>query len=168
MQEKNSWYDALVLVERLNRSVKEPGWNSSDVQRVYEIKDQFLKLLLEKKPEDVEISLFYCPYMRYSERTKNLAGEMMRADGKRFSFEFYLQQVQPCELDLEDPLRATIEAIATCQGQSFSFHLPLSLLPASYDVHSIPRKAWVPAREFHHQQLVTAEERFQTWFDEMC
>ena len=105
MQEKNSWYDALVLVERLNRSVKEPGWNSSDVQRVYEIKDQFLKLLLEKKPEDVEISLFYCPYMRYSERTKNLAGEMMRADGKRFSFEFYLQQVQPCELDLEDPLR---------------------------------------------------------------
>lgn len=166
MQE-NTWYNLLVLIERLNRSVKEPGWNYADTQRVYQMKDEFLKALLEKQPEEVHVSLYYCPYVRYSERTKNLAGDMMRADGKRFSFEYYLQQVPPCEYDMEDPSRASIEAVAECKGQTFSLHLPLSLLPASYDVNSIPRKAWIPAPEFHHQQLLAADEQFTAWMNEV-
>ncbi len=161
------WYSTLVLIDRINRLVKEPGWRSEDVRRVYDMKDSFLKLLLEKKPDEVKVSLFYCPYFRYSDTTKNRAGDLMRADGKRYSFEYYLQQVEPSPYDFEDPERSTVEVVAVCNDVSFSFHMPVALLPQDCIAASLPRKAWVAAPEFHHQQLLATEAAFSALMEEL-
>lgn len=162
---ENLWYQLLVLVDRLNRSVKEPGWRYEDTQSAYRMKDMVIEKLLREKPAQAPFQLFYCPYIRYSEHSKNAAGALMRADGNKYSFEYYLNQVPPSEFDREDPFKSSYEMVVQCCGQAFSFHFPSALLTEEYRTQSIPKKNWVPAPDFHHQQLVEAKRLFDEWVD---
>ncbi|MCD7884661.1 MAG: hypothetical protein LUI87_13280 [Lachnospiraceae bacterium] len=160
MNKEMIWLQMLSIIDKLNRSIKEPGWSFEDKTDVYALKDEFLHKLLTEKPSEVKVELFYVPYLRYSERTKDRAGELMRRDGRRHSFEYYLEQIEPSEEDRDDPSKASIEVIAECMEQSFSLHLPIEKLPAGYDIGEIPHKKWVPAMEFHHSQKLLLQEKY--------
>lgn len=165
MQKKNVWFQLLSLIDKLNRSIKEPGWSFEDKEMAYKLKDKLLNKLLVEKPEDCEVTLYYVPYLRYSERTKDLAGDLMRRDGKKYSFDYYLEQIEPTAADVEDPTKAIIEVVVNCNGQSFSLHLPISDLPNGYNANELPKKKWIPSTEFHHNQLETAKEQFEILWD---
>lgn len=161
MKKEEIWFRMLNLVDRLNRSVKEPGWMLEDKNAVYILKDAFLEKLLIEKPEEVDVTLYYIPYLRYSEETKNRAGDLMRRNGNQHSFEYYLKQIRPSCADSEDPTKASIEVVARCMEQTFSLHMPIEKLPSIYDVNTIPCKKWIPSVEFHHQQIVIMQELYQ-------
>lgn len=156
----NLWFQTLSLIERLNRSVKEPGWAIEDKELVYKLKDEFIDKLLIEKPKECKITLYYVPYLRYSEHTKDIAGELMRKDGKKYSFDYYLEQVEPTSADVEDPLKATVEMVIECNDQNFSLHMPVEKLPNEYNANELPRKKWIPTAEFHHIQLKNAQEQY--------
>lgn len=160
MQKEIVWFQILTLIERLNRSVKEPGWSVEDKDMVYRLKDELMNKILVEKPEECEVTLYYVPYLRYSERTKDLAGDLMRRDGKKHSFDYYLEQIEPTALDVEDPSKATIEVIIKCNEQSFSLHMPVEKLPNEYNASSLPKKKWISSGEFHHDQLEKAKEQY--------
>lgn len=165
MGERDVWLELLGLIDRLNRSVKEPGWYYEDRTELYEMKDRFLVELLAERPDGVELTLYYVPYLRYSASTKVRADELMRKDGRRFPFEYYLGQVEPSAEDSEDPDRALIEIVAECKGLRFSFHMPVQKMPAGFSIAGIPRKDWIPAGEFHHQQLAKAKAEYAGLMD---
>ncbi len=160
MNKETVWFQILSLVERLNRSVKEPGWSFEDKNTVYKLKDELMNKILIEKPDECEVILYYVPYLRYSERTKDLAGDLMRKDGKKYSFDYYLEQIEPTAADIEEPSKATIEVIVKCNNQRFSLHMPIEKLPNEYNASELPRKKWVPSAEFHHGQLEKAKEQY--------
>ena len=152
-----SWNKLLRLVDAFNRRIKEPGWRYEDKQEVYRLKDLMLKRLLTGKPSCVGMRLWYVPYFRYSQETKDRAGDLMRRDRNQFDFEYYLSQVPPSEGDREDPNKAMVELQAVCLGDSFSFHMPLRLAEeCGVDPAALPRRPWIDAPEFHHGILAEA------------
>ncbi len=161
MQNKKAvWFQMLSLIDKLNRSIKEPGWSFEDKEMAYKLKDKLLNKLLVEKLEECEITLYYVPYLRYSDRTKDLAGDLMRRDGRKYSFEYYLTQIEPTAADVEDPTKAIIEVLVKCSEQVFSLHMPVGNLPDGYNAAELPKKKWIPSSEFHHNQLEEAKEQF--------
>lgn len=104
--EEKKWLDLLLYTDRLNRSVKEAGWNYADKEKVYGLKDSVVQTLLRAKPDGVNFELYYVPYFKYSGATKDRAGALMRQDGNKYPFEYYLSQVEPSEYDYEVPEKA--------------------------------------------------------------
>ena len=51
--EEKKWLDLLLYTDRLNRSVKEAGWNYADKEKVYSLKDSVVQTLLRAKPDGV-------------------------------------------------------------------------------------------------------------------
>lgn len=64
--EEKKWLDLLLYTDRLNRSVKEAGWNYADKEKVYGLKDSVVQTLLRAKPDGVNFELYYVPYFKYS------------------------------------------------------------------------------------------------------
>ncbi len=168
MQIENAWLELLALTDRLNRSVKEHGWIPADKDRVYQLKDKVIDKLLKEKPDCVEVTLYYSPYILYSQKTKDAAGDMMRREGRKYPFEYYLSQVPPSPEDGEDPSRAAVEIVAVCMGQRFSFHISPSALPVGYSLNALERKEWIPAPQFHHAHLLEAEKEFASLFEALA
>lgn len=149
----------LTLFERANHYVKEGGWYESDRAELYSLKDQFLTKFYKNKPDGVNIELLYVPYLKYSNETKDKAGEMMRADHNKQPFEYYLAQVPPCSKDMEIPGRATIEMLITYCGRTWCFNMPEQLTVGwGVDVSKLKRKVWMNGRDFHSQQFKLIKE----------
>lgn len=144
----------LTLFERANHYVKEGDWYANDRNELYVLKDRFLTEMFKKKPNGVEIEMLYIPYYKYGRQSKDKAGDMMRADGNKQSFEYYLAQVQPSPEDVEVPGMATIEMIFKYDDRTWCFHIP-ERLTASWgvDVNTLRRKVWINGRDFHSQQF---------------
>lgn len=158
--EEKKWLDLLLCIDRLNRSVKEPGWNYSDKENVYRLKDSVVQALLKTKPAGIAFALYYVPYFKYSGTTKDRAGALMRQDGSKYPFEYYLSQVEPSASDYEVPEKALVEVTVECLGQEFSFHMPPDkITECGYVISSLERKVWINSTDFHHNQLLKLEPR---------
>lgn len=144
----------LTLFERANHYVKEGDWYETDRSELYALKDQFLTKFYKSKPDGVEVELLYVPYMKYCQETKDKAGQLMRADGNKLSFEYYLAQVKPCSDDIEIPEKATIEMLITYKGRTWCFHIPQNLIPDwKVNINNLERKVWMNGKDFHSQQF---------------
>lgn len=144
----------LTLFERANHYVKEGDWYANDRNELYALKDKFLTDMFKKKPNGVEIEMLYVPYYKYSAGTKDKAGAMMRADGNKQPFEYYLAQIQPSPEDIEVPGKATIEMIFTYDNRTWCFHIPEHQTSSwGVDVYTLRRKIWMNGRDFHSQQF---------------
>lgn len=159
MKGAETWLKLLMRLERLNRLVKEPGWYEEDRRSAYEIKDAVIRTLLTQRPACLDVSMHYVPYFIYSYATKDKAGALMRADLERLPFEFYLSQVEPSPDDFEDPGRALIEVAVTCLEQRFMFHMPIDkITDCGVNPDALPRKKWVPAKDFHRGLYLALSE----------
>lgn len=148
------WFQILMRVNSLNRSVKESPWSSADRTAVYDLKDQIIGKILDERPSELTIELFYVPYYRYCAATKDRAGAIMRQDAGRHPFEYYLNQVELTSEDREDPDRATVEIVITCMGEEFSFHQPaIWCTSRGINVSVLPRKEWINPMDFNHGKL---------------
>lgn len=152
--QQSPWLQLLIRVDGLNRRVKEPGWNYEDKQKVYQLKDMVIKRLLMTRPAEVQLQLYYVPYYKYSEATKDKAGRLMRSSMEKLPFEYFLSQIPPCAQDMELPEKALVEVVAACNGFSFSFHMPVAVVrECGIDTASLNRKVWISAHNFHHELL---------------
>ena len=148
------WLLILMRINNLNRSVKESVWNSEDKAAVYDLKDEIIGKILDQRPAELTVELFYVPYYRYSFASKDRAGSLMRRDGSRHPFEYYLAQIELSPEDREEPDRATVEVVVGCMGETFSFHQPLAWFAArGTDISGLPRKTWINPADFNHAQL---------------
>ena len=144
----------LTLFERANHYVKEGDWYESDRRELYALKDRFLTAVYKKPYAGAKIELLYIPYYRYSYATKDQAGAMMRADGNKQPFEYYLSQIPPTSNDVEIPEKATIEMLIEYKGRVWCFHMPEHLTSDwGVDTSKLKRKVWMNGRDFHAQQF---------------
>ena len=154
-----SWLLVLMKINELNRSVKETAWDYMDKCAVYDLKDQVLAKILTEHPAELSVELYFVPYLRYCNATKDRAGELMRRDLNRHPFQYYLDQVEPSPYDTEVPHRATVEILVTCAGETFSFHQPanwfteLQFNELQIDLTKLSRKTWVNPIDFNHAML---------------
>jgi hypothetical protein len=153
-EKADAWLRLLRLTDRLNRRVKEPGWGREDRQTVYALKDRMLRALLRERPACVAMTLRSVPCVLYSPAAKDRAGELMRRDGHRYAFEYYLTQVPPGPEDLEIPEKALVELEAACGGETFCFHMPAALAEdCGVACAGLPRKPWTAAPLYFHRLL---------------
>lgn len=153
------WVSLLSKIDKLNRSVKEPGWIYEDKQEVYRLKDDVMGFILRTRPEELSVELMLVPYYSYSRESKDRAGDLMRRDPDRKPFEYYLGQISPGRNDIEIPEKATIEVMISCAGQEFSFHQPSSwYIAQGGDPSKLNKKAWINSNDFHHMYLEKARE----------
>lgn len=156
------WQQLLSSLDRLNRAVKEPGWYPEDREAAYLLKDEILLKLLDERPEEVRLELLYVPYIHYSEASKDKAGRLMRADGKRHSFDYYLQQIEPSDDDVDVPEMALLEMVVMVDESRFCFHIPVRKIQNhGVEVGQLPRKQWVSSKDFHRGMLRELEELLQ-------
>ena len=161
LMERNDfkWLRILLRINGLNRKLKEPGWIFSDKDKAYELKDMIIQKLLNEKPAEVDIKLYYIPYILYSNESKDKAGNLMRGDAERYPFEYYLAQVEPSPYDREVPEKANVEVVASCLGELFSFHMPINKVEeCGYDTSKLERKRWVNASNYNHEMLENIEK----------
>lgn len=162
------WLKLLINVDKLNRKVKEPGWSEESKQKVYRLKDKVIKKLLSDRPSSVSVNLYYVPYFRYSIGTKDRAGMLMRQDTERRPFEYYLSQVPPSADDIEVPEKASIEVVAVCMDQSFSFHMPVTVVEeCGYSISALERKAWISQSNFNDMLLRAAKEEIASLLSQL-
>ena len=160
-----TWLFLLMKVNQLNRSVKESGWRYEDKQIVYDLKDRLIQKILTENPKELKTELFYVPYYKYSTQSKDRAGELMRRDGGRQPFEYYLGQIKPGENDIEIRDKATIEVVVSCMNQTFSFHQPFVWVSElGIEVSNIPQKNWMNAENFHHTMLDNEKKDIEEFF----
>ena len=144
----------LTLFERANHYVKEGDWYENDKRELYALKDRFLTAVYRNPVEGAKINLLYVPYYRYCNETKDKAGAMMRADGNKQPFEYYLSQIQPTSNDIEVPGKATLEMLIEYKGRVWCFHIPEHLTSDwGVDTSKLKRKVWMNGRDFHAQQF---------------
>ena len=74
MMEEKNWLLLLIRINALNRRLKEPGWNYADKDAAYRLKDTVLSKILQSHPEDMKLSMYYVPYVKYSNISKDKAG----------------------------------------------------------------------------------------------
>ena len=123
---------------------------------------------MQLKPEEVNVQTYYVPYYKYSERSKDKAGALMRSDTEHKPFEYYLSLVEPGPGDIEVPDKATVEFEIECRGMEFSFHQPVGwYIAQGGDVNGLEKKAWISATEFHHSILESYEKKLKGIFDEI-
>ena len=150
----NTWFKLLTLFEQSNHLVKEGEWFEEDRYEFFTLKDQFLELIVKTKPEPLSVNFYYVPYWKYSNTTKDKAGDLMRSEAKKRPFGYYLSQVEPCSEDMEIPEKATLEIEVTCEDRLFSFHVPVEkTLGWDIDTKSFPKKTWISGKEFHRSQF---------------
>jgi len=158
----NHWFGLLTLVNELNRKVKEHGWLNEDREAAYRLKDDVLRQIIEQKPDCLKIEMLYVPYYQYSNAHKDKAGEMMRRDIDKKPFEYYLALVEPSANETEIPAKASMEINIICEGVEFCFHQPVEQIqPLGIDVHSLPRKRWIPAYEFYHNWFMAIKSKIE-------
>lgn len=150
----DKWFKLLTLLDQTNHLIKEGDWYVEDKIEFYEMKDKFLSYVIDNKPEELPLTIYYIPYYKYSKETKDKAGELMRSDDQWRTFEYYLSQVEPCSHDVEITEKATIEVEITYEKRIFSFHTPITkTLEWGINIDELPRKAWLSGKEFHRDQF---------------
>ncbi len=148
------WFKLLTLFEQANHLVKEGDWFEEDKREFYDLKDTFLDIVVKQNPEELKINLLYVPYFKYSTLTKDKAGDLMRSDNSKMPFEYYLSKIEPCELDIEIPEKATIELEIICENRLFCFHIPLNkTMEWNLDYKTLSKKVWISGKEFHRNQM---------------
>lgn len=162
------WLRILINIDKLNRKLKEPGWSYENKQEAYRIKDEVIQKLLVSRPPEVAVHLYYVPYYLYSMATKDQAGRLMRQDTERHPFEYYLSQVPPSANDIEIPEKASVEVVAECLEQSFSFHMPIGKIEeCGYTAASLERKAWINQSTFTDLFLRNTKENLLGLLDQI-
>lgn len=150
----DKWFKLLTLLDQTDYIMKEGDWYMEDKMEFYEMKDKFLSYIIKNRPEELPLEVYYMPYFKYSKKTKDKAGEIMRADDTWRPFEYYLSMVEPCEDDVEISEKATIEVEITYEGRVFSFLVPLTkTLDWDLDIDQLPRKAWLSGKDFHREKF---------------
>lgn len=164
----NNWFKLLTLLDQTDYLMKEGDWYMEDKMEFYEMKDKFLSYIIENRPEELSLEVFYMPYFKYSKQTKDKAGEIMRADDTWRPFEYYLSMVEPSEDDIEITDKATIEVEVTYDGRLFSFHVPLAKT-ANWDIEvdELPRKAWLSGKEHHREKFGKIKVELNELMDDM-
>lgn len=162
------WLRLLLNIDKLNRSVKEPGWSYEGKQAVYKLKDEIIRKILIEKPCELSLNLYYVPYYLYSKNTKDKAGAMMRQDLGKHPFEYYLAQMNPTAEDIEVPGKATVEVEVICMEQLFSFHMPSSKVEeCGYSVDGMRQKAWISQSNFNEILLHNAQMTISSLLDHL-
>lgn len=162
------WLRILINIDKLNRKLKEPGWSYENKQEAYRLKDEVIQKLLVSRPPEVAVHLYYVPYYLYSTATKDQAGRLMRQDTERHPFEYYLSQVPPSANDIEIPEKASVEVVAECLEQSFSFHMPIGKIEeCGYTAASLERKAWINQSTFTDLFLRNTKENLLGLLDQI-
>ena len=147
-------FKMLSIFDRMNHSIKNEKWSDEDKNEFYKLKDDFLKTLFVDKPWNMIIYLCYIPYFRYCTATKDKAGELMRKDGNKMPFEYYLSQVKPSEHDVEIKERSTVEMKIEYLDTHFSFHIQaMKVKDWDIDINDIPKKVWISNKDYRKTRL---------------
>ena len=162
------WFKLLTLFDKANHLVKERDSIEKDNSSFYELKDHFLDLIVKKNPEELRIKFFNVPYFKYSDTTKDKAGDLMRSDNKKKPFEYYLSKVEASEYDIEIQEKATIELEIICKNRLFSFHIPQKkTLSWGLDYNSMEKKTWISGKEFHKNQMNSIKKEINELMDKL-
>jgi hypothetical protein len=160
--------DLLILIEKANHYVKEGEWNIEDKDAIYSLKDRFLSNIYTRQPQGIDIKLFYVPYYKYSRGTKDKAGDLMRRDGSKHTFDYYLTMVEPSSSDYEVPGAGTIEMLITYKNITWSFHMLESLArQLNINIDGLTRKEWINQRDFHSIQAKTIQTKIESLFQKV-
>ena len=147
--ETEFWYNLISLFEKSNHQIQEGEWSQEGISDFYLAKDQFLELIVKLNPKYLKINLYYIPYFKYCNLTKDKAGILMREDSSRKPFEYYLAHVEPCNYDKELLDKATIELEIVSESKMFSFHIPVEKTNNwNIDLITLPKKPWISKKEF--------------------
>jgi len=147
-------FKMLSLFDRMNHSIKNEKWSDEDKDEFYKLKDDFLKMLFKDKPWNMIIYLYHIPYFRYSAETKDKAGEMMRKNGNKMPFEYYLSKVKPSLHDIEIKEKATVEMEIEYINTHFSFHIQaMKVKDWDIDINDIPKKVWISNKDYRKTRL---------------
>lgn len=150
----DKWFKLLTLLDQTDHLTKGGDWYMEDKMEFYEMRDKFLSYIIENKPEELSLDIYYIPYYKYSKATKDKAGDLMREDDTWRPFEYYLSLVEPDGDDVEIAEKATIEVEIMYQNRVFSFHIPQNKTEdLGLDIDQLPRKAWLSGREFHREKF---------------
>jgi hypothetical protein len=162
------WFKLLTLFEQANHLVKEGDWFEEDKKVFYSLKDTFLDLLIKQGSEQLRINLLYVPYFKYSTITKDKAGDLMRSDYNKMPFEYYLSKIEPCDLDIEIPEKATVEMEVICENRQFCFHIPLNKTTGwNIDYETLSKKIWLSSKEFHRNQMKSIKNEINELMNEI-
>lgn len=143
------WFKLLSLFEQSNHQIQNSEWSEVEISDFYSAKDQFLELLVKLKLRNLKVNLYYIPYFKYCNLTKDKAGILMRNDSSKKPFEYYLSLVEPCSYDKELMDKATIELEILSETKIFSFHIPFEKSKNwDIDLSKIPKKPWISRSEF--------------------
>ncbi len=134
----------------------------------YTLKDTFLDLLIKQGSAQLEINLLYVPYIKYSTITKDKAGDLMRSDYNKMPFEYYLSKIEPCDLDIEIPEKATVEMEVICENRQFCFHIPLNKTTGwNIDYETLSKKIWLSSKVFHRNQMKSIKNEIDELMNEI-
>ena len=164
----DKWFKLLTLLDQTDYLIKEGDWYIEDKMEFYELKDKFLSYVIENRPAELPLEVYYLPYYKYSKQTKDKAGEIMRGDDTWRPFEYYLAIVGPSKHDIEITEKATIEVEITYDGRVFSFLVPLTkTIDWNLDIDELPRKAFLSGKEFHREKFSKIKLELNELMDEM-
>jgi len=151
---KETWLKLIFMMDKGNHVVKEGFISEENKIDFYSLKDDFLNRLIKNTPPFISLSLKYIPYYKYSNQTKDKAGDLMRSDYNKKPFEYYLGLVEPSVYDIEIKEKATIEVIVTIENMEFSFHIPYQKTTGwNISIDDIPQKTWISNKEFKKDAL---------------
>ena len=150
----DKWFKLLTLLDQTDHLTKGADWYMEDKMEFYDMKDQLLSYIIEYRPEELLIDIYYIPYYRYSKETKDKAGELMREDEEWRPFKHFLSMVEPSSEDVEVVEKGTIEVEVTCQNRVFSFQVPIDKTEDwNLNIDELPRKEWVSGKDLHREQF---------------
>lgn len=159
---ETTWFKLLTLFDEINHLVKQGDWYREDVEDFYRRKDEFLKLIAVSGPEVLDVKYFYVPYIKYSNTSKDKAGDLMRKDSNKQPFEYYLSQIETGPDDVEVPEKATIELVIECSGRAFSYHIPRAKTKDwPVDWNQVEKKVWISGKEFHKRKYAEMKKEIE-------
>lgn len=152
--DKDIYLRLLTLIDKANHLIKEVNYSEEEINNFYLIKDNFLNELVSNTPPFIKLEFSYVPYYKYSNQTKDKAGDLMRKDYPKKPFEFYLSLIEPSDNDIEIQEKATIEVEVIIDKMNFSFHVPyFKTSHWNIDFNKMTKKSWVSNKEFNKKQL---------------
>jgi|GEM_PF-3215908 len=138
----------LILLERMNHSLKIASLDTTTVENFKALKDKLLINLLQNTPKNVDIQLLTVPVYEYGAQTKDKAGDLMRSDKKKKSFNYYLTQIEPSSDDKEIKEKELIEIHIDISGIQFNFQIEQAKL-AEQKINTMKAKSkkWLSHQE---------------------
>ena len=158
MNSKEKWLRLLTIVSQLDAPLNATGILNCDKETMLAMRRECIQKLLTDKPDFISVEVSYRPeYFSYSERTKAAANKMMKEDIEHYSYMHYLKQIEPCEEDVEDPNKSTVDIVADIEGQRFYFNIPIDDMPSEY---AIPIRPWKPDKKIYHERVTRDNEEY--------